>query len=108
MMDDQLYVTPEPVRADASRAPAGTQAEDGEPPDLSGRIAAGLAKRPSDRVTCRRVFGNNYRCNWWAPAPTSGYDNPSMGGSTVTTHRVRKSQFLRVTSTFKGLVIDVL
>ena len=73
--------------------------------DLSAEIILMLDKRPADRVTCRRVSGDNYRCNWWAPASAGGYDNPGMPGLTVTTHRVRQSRFLTATRTAHGLVI---
>ncbi|MGB7157233.1 MAG: hypothetical protein WBD40_04145 [Tepidisphaeraceae bacterium] len=76
--------------------------------DLSAEIALQVEKEPSDRVSCRRVDENYYRCNWWAPANGKGYDNPWMGGLTVTTHRVRKSQFLRVTKSSDGLIIRVV
>jgi hypothetical protein len=75
--------------------------------DLSAEIAGQVAREPLDRVACRRIYENYYRCNWWAPADGSGYDNPAMGGLTVTTHRVRKSEFLRVTRGRNGLNIRV-
>jgi hypothetical protein len=65
--------------------------------DLSAEIVATIAKEPGDRVRCTWVSGSNYRCNWWAPGSKLGYDNPGMGGLVVTTHVVRKSQFLSVT-----------
>src|SRR4051812_42768884 len=64
--------------------------------DLSAEIAATIERDPGDRVRCTWVSGNNYRCNWWAPSSTLGYDNPGMFGLTVTTHVVRKSKFLSV------------
>ena len=76
-----------------------------ETQDLSDQIRQSIQKDPRDRVTCVRIYGDNYRCNWWSPASTAGYDNPRMAGLLVTTHRVRKSQFLNVTSTAVGLVI---
>lgn len=71
--------------------------------DLSSEIIQTIEKRPADRVTCRWISGNNYRCNWWAPSAALGYDNPGMAGLMVTTHRVRKSHFLTVTKTAQGL-----
>jgi len=76
-----------------------------KPADLSAEIARQVEKRPNDRVTCRRISGDTYRCNWWAPASISGYDNPAMAGLTVTTHRVRKSQCLNVTRASQELLI---
>jgi hypothetical protein len=73
--------------------------------DLSEEIVLSVDKQPADRVTCRRIRGNHYRCNWWAPAPLARYDNPGMAGLTVTTHRVRKSRFLTATKTAEGLVL---
>jgi hypothetical protein len=73
--------------------------------DFSAEIVGHLEREPADRVTCRRVFDDYYRCNWWAPASKAGYDNPAMYGLTVTTHRVRKSEFLRVSRTTNGLTI---
>jgi hypothetical protein len=88
---------PAPAFPPPSRAPAAT--------DLSEEIVLSVEKQPADRVTCRRITGDKYRCNWWAPAPAAGYDNPAMAGLTVTTHRVRQSRFLTATRTAKGLVL---
>jgi hypothetical protein len=80
-----------------------------EPPqdvdDLSEEISRAVEKRPDDRVTCRRIWGNSYRCNWWSVADSSNYDNPKMGGNLVTTHKIRMSRFLNVTRSRLGLVI---
>ena len=74
--------------------------------DLSGEIARTIAREPREHVTCRRVFERHYRCNWWGVAGNGDYDNPGMQGLLVTTHRVRRSQFLRVTRTADGLTIE--
>ena len=74
--------------------------------DLSAEIVRLVQKQRHDRVTCRRIGGDGYRCNWWAPGDTAGYDNPAMAALTVTTHRVRRSRFLYVTRTAKGLLIQ--
>ena len=77
--------------------------------DLSAQIATSVEKRPGDSVKVTRVFGNRYRCNWWAAEGTGDYDNPSMrGGQIGTTHRIRKSQYLEVTKSRDGLRIDVI
>lgn len=76
--------------------------------DLSAEIAAQVEKERSDRVSCRHVYGNCYRCNWWAPSNAKDYDNPGMYGLTVTTHTVRKSAFLHVTRGKNGLSIRVV
>ena len=73
--------------------------------DLSDQISAQVAREPSDRVTCRRVYGDHYRCNWWSRSDASRQDNPGMSGPTVATHRVRVSAFLHVTKTSSGLTI---
>ena len=81
--------------------PAPTQVVE----DLSEEIIRAVEKRPEDRVMCRRIWGNSYRCNWWSAADASNYDNPGMGGNLVTTHTIRKSRFLNVTRSRVGLVI---
>jgi hypothetical protein len=107
-MEEQLELPAKSESTDASLRFATQPVGDDGPPDLSQRIVAEVDKLPADRVTCRRISGNHYRCNWWAPQSALGYDNPSMEGLTVTTHRVRKSQCLRVTTSFKGLAIEVV
>jgi hypothetical protein len=72
--------------------------------DLSAEIARSIDRLPGDRVTCRRVGADCYRCNWWSAADGSNYDNPGMSGMVVTTHTVRQSRFLRATRTAEGLV----
>ena len=89
---------------EASSAPAKPVRE--EPTaDLSAEIIKSVEKWPEDRVTCRRIGANTYRCNWWSAADKSSDDNPRMEGLLVTTHRVRKSRFLNVTKSLGGLVI---
>ena len=86
-----------------------TPPRDADPNDLSREIVAHVEKQEGDVVRCRRIDGDNYRCNWWAAQSTGGYDNPGMFGLLVTTHRVRKSQFLRATkSPTRGLIIQVV
>ena len=74
--------------------------------DLSDEISRSVDKHPGDSVRCTRVSNDSYRCNWWAPQATGKYDNPSMAGLLVTTHRVRKSRFLRATRSGERLVIE--
>jgi hypothetical protein len=77
--------------------------------DLSQEIIESVERRPGDVVKCTRVVGDRYRCNWWAPESTRAYDNPSMVGLLVTTHRVRQSHFLRASKPNGGrLVINVV
>ena len=73
--------------------------------DLSAEIAATIDRDPGDRVRVTHVGGDSYRCNWWAPGNTAGYDNPGMYGLIVTTHVVRKSQFLTVSKVGERLII---
>ena len=89
---------------EASSAPVKAVRE--EPTaDLSAEIIKSVERWPEDRVTCRRIGANTYRCNWWSAADKTGDDNPRMEGLLVTTHRVRKSRFLNVTKSLGGLVI---
>ena len=74
-------------------------------PDLSAEIIQSISKEPNQRITCLHVCGNNYRCNWWSPAPTRSYDNPKMRGLLVTTHVVAKSRFLNVVKVDNRLVV---
>jgi hypothetical protein len=75
-------------------------------PDYSNEVSQAVERLPGDQVRCTFVGNSNYRCNWWAPQATRGYDNPAMGGLLVTTHRVRKSRLLRVTREGERLVIE--
>ncbi|MDB5174268.1 MAG: hypothetical protein JWN51_3041 [Phycisphaerales bacterium] len=94
-------MTQENVVTAKTPRPAAAVAE-----DYSEEIIRFVKKRPEDRVTCKHVSGNNYRCNWWAPASGLKYDNPQMTGLTVTTHVVRLSRFLTVTKNAEGLVVN--
>jgi hypothetical protein len=73
--------------------------------DLSPEIIQSITKGHDQRVTCVHVSGNNYRCNWWSPAPSKHYDNPGMRGLLVTTHVVTKSRFLNVVRVNNQLVV---
>ena len=73
--------------------------------DLTAEIAATIDREPGDRVRVTHIGGDSYRCNWWAPGNVDKFDNPGMYGLTVTTHVVRKSQFLTVTKSGERLVI---
>ena len=88
---------------------AATPAPKANQDDLSNEIAAHVERQQGDTVKVRRIDGDSYRCNWWAAQATGKYDNPGMFGLLVTTHRVRKSEFLRVTkSPTRGLVVEVV
>jgi hypothetical protein len=73
--------------------------------DLSADIAATVERQPGDLVRCTWIGGSSYRVNWWSARETEGYDNPAVYGQTYGTHVIRKSRFVRVTSTPQGLSI---
>jgi hypothetical protein len=89
----------------ASSFSTGASTPKAAPGELAAEIAATVDREPGDRVRVTWIGGDNYRCNWWAPADTEKFDNPGMFGLTVTTHVVRKSRFLSVSKTGDGLVI---
>lgn len=97
--------TEEPAPAAEPTFGQGGRTAGGASQDLSARVAAVVERMPGDTVRCTRVGEDRYRCNWWSAQATGGYDNPSMHGLMVTTHRVRKSLFLRVTQTSAGLTV---
>jgi hypothetical protein len=94
--------------ADANQSERGPTFAEPEQPvvDLASEVVATIGRSPGERVTCRRIVGNNYRCNWWAAENTRHYDNPTMSGLTVTTHRVVRSQLLRITRSKGKLVFE--
>jgi len=73
--------------------------------DLSREIESTVEREPGDRVRVTRIYGPNYRCNWWSPGNKAQYDNPGMYGLLLTTHTVRMSRFLNVRKVGDGLVI---
>ena len=75
----------------------------GQPaPDLSVEIAQAVTKEKGERVRVRRVYGDNYRCNWMAPD-----DRVTRGGTlALETYRIRTSKFLRVRKTPGGLEVE--
>jgi hypothetical protein len=74
--------------------------------DLSTQIERAVEREPLDQVKCVRVFGNYYRCNWWARsiASQAKKDNIQWGGSLMDC--IRKSRFLSVTMRGAELVIE--
>ena len=72
-------------------------------PDLSAEISLAVEREMGEQVRCRRVFGDNYRCNWMAPDL-----RPASRGATLAleTYRVRNSRLLRARKTEQGLVIE--
>src|SRR5690242_12296917 len=84
---DELFngtVAPATERAGAPRSPGAGH-------DLSAQVEQAVAREPMDRVRCVRVFGNCYRCNWWAP--TTDPLVPMAEWARLAAHRVRKSRF---------------
>ena len=87
--------------ADKTRPEPSSKAAPGV--DLSAEIAQIVAREKGERVKVRRVYGDNYRCNWLAPDDRSG----NRGGTMVLeTFRIRDSKFLRVRKTDAGLEIE--
>ena len=72
--------------------------------DLSSELMRELPRSPDEMVRCRRVVGNHYRCNWWAPRNTSRHDKSI--GLITTRYQVIQSQMLRVTLSGEGLLIE--
>ena len=73
--------------------------------DLSTRIEQTVQREPLDKVKCVRVFGNYYRCNWWAPPVGAKAGEHTSAWGDVATQHVRKSRFLSVTLVEGQLVI---
>lgn len=91
-LDDVLVA--DKTRPEAKPAPGA---------DLSNEIAQFLAREKGERVKVRRVYGDNYRCNWLTPDYRSG----SRGGTlALETFRIRDSKFLRVRKTDSGLQVE--
>ena len=73
-----------------------------ETPDLSIDLMAAVEKRPGDRVRCRRVSRNMYRCNW-LEVDTS----ETRGGARfIETWRIRESRFLKAVKENGKLLIE--
>jgi hypothetical protein len=75
-----------------------------ESADLSAEITRAVDRYPGDRVRCRRVYGDNYRCNWLAVEKQADAGR----GLALETYNIRQSKFLRVTRTAAGLHIEDL
>ena len=85
-------------------APAGAP----KASDLSREIERALPREPQDRVRCVRVFGDRYRCNWWAPFGPTDVRGLTAEWALTAMCRVRKSRFLRATSRGTRLTIEDL
>jgi hypothetical protein len=76
--------------------------------DLSAEINAAMATEQGETVRCVRVYGDNYRCNWWKRRENPATGKPMATGFDVSELRVRRSSFLRVRKTAEGLRIQDL
>lgn len=81
---------------------------DGTPEDLSDEIASTVDRWPGDQVRCTHISGSHYRCNWWSVDPGMDVGRHGLPILAITTHKVRRSQFLRVERAQRGLNIEVL
>src|SRR5688572_11817492 len=107
-IDESLQITP-PGGSNSGAGGAGGGGGGGAGnEDLSKDLARTLTRAPLEQITCRRVGDHHYRCNWWTPQETVGYDNPSMLGSLVTTSRISKSQFIHATKSAGKLTVKVI
>ena len=89
--------------------PFDPQQPSASPSDLSQVIAQTVERLPGDIVRCARITEDRYRCNWWCRVNDKSDDNPAMkGGQIGTSHRIRKSCFLRATRKSEKLVITNL
>jgi hypothetical protein len=86
-------------------APKPTAAAAG---DLSREIERAVPREPQDRVRCVRVFGDRYRCNWWAPDRGESLPVAMAEWAVTAMHRVRRSRFLRATTRASRLLIEDL
>ena len=91
--------------------PAKTKAPGVTPPasaeiDLSAEIIATLEAPIGQTVRCVRVYGDNYRCNWWGQEAPRDTGKPMVSGFEATELRVRRSRFLKVRKTSDGLQIQ--
>jgi hypothetical protein len=69
--------------------------------DLSRAIEQSVERQPDEQVRSVRLFDNFYRCNWWVQDKTP---HPFW----LTTGKIRKSSFLRVTKAAEGLLIETV
>jgi hypothetical protein len=72
-------------------------------PDLSAEIALTVERLKGERVKCRRIFGDNYRCNWLTVDEGAAQRGRSLA---LDSYRIRTSKFLRVKKVGEQLVIE--
>ncbi len=68
--------------------------------DLSNAVAQAVERMAGEKVRCTRLWGDHYRCNWWAS------DGDDAIGSVI--GRIVRTRFLRATRTPDGLMIEDL
>jgi hypothetical protein len=101
----RMFMTKTPEKSDSAShqdAPINDR-------NLSGDIERTMEKEPYEQVRCVRVFGDFYRCNWWAPVGrrvTSVARDATY--SVFETYRVRKSSFLMVSLREGRLIVKDL
>ena len=71
-----------------------------ETADLSYAIGQSVSRLPGEEVRCKRLWGDHYRCNWWAMVEDDGVTSVSR--------KIVRSKFLKVTSAKDGLLIEDL
>src|SRR5438270_2222502 len=76
--------------------------------DLSKEMDAVLERRAGETVRCVRIYGDNYRCNWWGREDVASgtHEDRNAVSIPVTTMRVKRSRFLKANKTASGLVIE--
>jgi hypothetical protein len=89
----------------SEQSPQKDPAAEVTPPeeDLSRKIEGAVDREPLDLVKCVRVFGNYYRCNWWARGTAAPSEPEYISG--IMTDIVRKSRFLSATMNAGELIL---
>jgi hypothetical protein len=67
--------------------------------DLSDAVTTSVEREDGEVVRTVRVFGDNYRCNWWVSDRGAGPLYLNVG-------RIIKSKLLRATMTGHTLVVE--
>jgi hypothetical protein len=92
----------EPVATKAAKPEGNPTATDR---DLSREIERAVEREPLDLVRCVRVYGDYYRCNWWASTGGHGA-RQQFNWSGMMTDFVRKSRFLNAKIDSGELVVE--
>jgi len=100
-MSDYITDSPEPLEPPAGRAAPAAPATS----DLSRRIEQMVERKPLDAVRCVRVFGNFYRCNWWARLGSKRPGTDFDWGGLITDY-VRQSRFLKATVSGEEITLE--